>query len=385
MTSGDHQEDPFEVRRHLWMPGVLAKGGIQTYATFFLRSLFSLEPRVHYEVFLKNDLESPEWISEVAARVRSFGRLPGGPLRSVAFALDVSYRAAIARPDLAIIGHLNFGSICEPLCRTIGVPYWLLTYGVEAWSVERPVLQRALHGASGILSISRYSRDRLAEEQNLDPSRIDLLPCTFDPGTFKPATKDRRWMERYGLQEGQSVVLTVARLAGPDRSKGYDVILDALPALRREMPEIRYLLVGGGPDRERLERRVRSEGLAQTVILAGPVEDEDLPAHYNLCDVFAMPSKKEGFGIVYLEAMGCGKPAIGGDGDGARDALMDGELGALVDPDDPQVVARTIVAVLTGRHPNPVLYRPQKLRQSAIDAFGPDRFKHRLAGLLGLR
>lgn len=382
MRPRDREDAASGPRRHVWMPGVTAKGGIQTYSTFFLRSLFSLEPGGRHEVFLKNDLAAPGWASEAADRVRSFGRLPAGRVRSAAFALDVSFRAAVARPALSIVGHLNFGAICEPLGRVLGLRYWILTYGVEAWSVERPVLRRALRDASRILAISRYSRDRLAREQGLDADRIDLLPCTFDPDAFRPAPKDPRWMERYGLRAEDPVVLTVARLAGPDRSKGYDVVLDALPTVRRDVPRVRYLVVGDGPDRERVERRVRETGLDGTVVLAGRVADEDLPAHYNLCDAFVMPSKKEGFGIVYLEAMGCGKPAIGGHRDGARDALLDGELGVLVDPDDPRAVADAIVDVVSGRHPDPVLNRPEEIRRRVVDAFGPARFQRRLGELL---
>jgi len=112
------------------------------------------------------------------------------------------------------------------------------------------------------------------------------------------------------------------------------------------------------------------------------VPDEELSDHYNLCDVFAMPSKREGFGIVYLEALACGKPALGGNQDGAVDALCAGKLGALVDPDDIEAIAQSLIHMLQGTYPNPLMYQPEALRQAVIDTYGMEAFQRRLANLL---
>ncbi len=116
--------------------------------------------------------------------------------------------------------------------------------------------------------------------------------------------------------------------------------------------------------------------------MTGFVPDEELCAHYNLCDVFAMPSKGEGFGIVYLEALACGKPTLGGNQDGAIDALCHGELGVLVDPDDVGAIAQTLIQILQGTYPHPIMYQPEILRQKVIDVFGFERFKQTLADLI---
>jgi len=122
--------------------------------------------------------------------------------------------------------------------------------------------------------------------------------------------------------------------------------------------------------------------LQECVTLTGFVADDELCDHYNLCDVFAMPSKGEGFGIVYLEALACGKPTLGGNQDGAIDALCHGELGALVDPDDIGVIAQTLIQILQGTYPHLIMYQPEILRQKVIDAFGFERFKQTLANLI---
>ena len=124
-------------------------------------------------------------------------------------------------------------------------------------------------------------------------------------------------------------------------------------------PDTRYLLVGTGPDLLRIEKLAAEQGVQDAVVLAGFVPDEELCEHYNLCDLFAMPSKAEGFGIVYLEALACGKLVLAGNKDGSRDALNDGELGLLVDPDDTDEIAAESIRVLRREHSHPNLFRPE--------------------------
>jgi glycosyltransferase involved in cell wall biosynthesis len=366
---------------HVWLPDLYAtKGGIQTYSGFLLGALREVWPEPRYEVFLKND--DPEGAVSGDLRLHASGGLPEW-LRTPGFAARIGSRALLDRPRLVIAGHLNFAVVSDWLRRVAGIPYWILTYGLEAWGVERPALRRALAHASCVVSVSRYTARRLIDEQGLDPARVALLPCTFDPDRFRPRERPAELAERLGLEPGQPVVLTVARLAGRERHKGYDVVLEALPEIRREVPGLHYVIVGEGDDRRRIERRVLELGLERVVTLAGFVPDGDLPDYYALGNVFAMPSKREGFGIVYLEAMACGLPAIAGDRDGARDALVDGELGVLVDPDDVASFAGAAVEVLTGRHPNRVLYEPEELRRQVVERFGPASFRRRLQEIVG--
>jgi glycosyltransferase involved in cell wall biosynthesis len=205
------------------------------------------------------------------------------------------------------------------------------------------------------------------------------LPCTFDASNFKIAPKPAYLLEQYGLKPEQPIILTVSRLASVERYKGYDQILEALPQIRQAIPNVHYIIAGKGDDRTRIEQYIAQLGLQECVTLAGFVPDEQLCDYYNLCDLFAMPSKREGFGIVYLEALACGKPTLGGNQDGAIDALCHGELGALVDPDDVGAIAQTVIQILQKTYPNPILYDPEVLRQRVIDVYGFERFKQTLA------
>lgn len=368
---------------HVWFPDLYATpGGIQRYSRFLIAALREVWPDPRYEVFLKNDRPGDPALDGLEAHAS--GNLPGWA-RTPAYATRIATRALAARPRLVIAGHLNFAVVSEWLARVAGIPYWIVTHGIEAWGVERPALRRALRGAACVVSVSRYTAARLVDEQGLDPDRVSLLPGTFDPSLFRPRERPAGLAGRLGLDPGQPMLLTVARLAGRDRHKGYDVVLDALPDIRRRVPGVRYVIVGEGDDRPRIERRIRELGLERDVTLVGFVPDAELPDYYSLCTLFAMPSKREGFGIVYLEAMACGRPALAGDRDGSRDALLDGELGVLVDPDDVAALGDAVIEVLAGRHPNRLLYDPQGLRARVVERFGPSSFRRRLAETLALR
>jgi glycosyltransferase involved in cell wall biosynthesis len=142
------------------------------------------------------------------------------------------------------------------------------------------------------------------------------------------------------------------------------------------------MLVGKGSDRPRIEKLIAEVGVSEAVILAGFVPDDELAEHYNLCDIFAMPSLGEGFGIVYLEALACGKPVLAGNKDGSRDAVADGELGLLVDPENTAEIAAEIIRVLRRKHSHPILFNPEALRQRVIELFGFEAFTNTVTDLL---
>src|SRR4029077_4515742 len=120
--------------------------------------------------------------------------------------------------------------------------------------------------------------------------------------------------------------------------------------------KVKYLLGGRGPDRPRVEGLIQELGVGEEVVLPGYIPDHELCAHYNLCDLFGMPSKGEGFGIVFLEALACGKPVIAGNKDGSGDAVLNGRLGALVDPDSVEEIEETLLQALTNALPQQMLF-----------------------------
>ena len=368
---------------HLWLPNVYEfKGGIQVYLSSFLKALYNLYPQNIYHLFFKHDTHKPSGEDRwETAHFHFTGRWPLA-VRTLVFAIKIAVFGIIKRPSIIIAAHLNFAVVAYWLNRLFGTEYWIIVYGIDVWNTERTALISALGQAERILAVSNYTKRRLIEEQSLDPEKISLLPCAFDANRFEVGPKSVHLLEKYGLSAQQSVILTVARLADVDRFKGYDQMLAALPEIRRAIPDIHYIIVGKGEDRTRIEQLVLERGLEDCVTLAGFVPDTELSDYYNLCNVFAMPSKLEGFGIVYLEAMACGKPAVGGNQDGAVDALDSGNLGALVDPDDISQIADTVITIIRKEYPLPLLYQPHQLRQAVIDLYGYQAFQGRLHNLL---
>ncbi|HET9470933.1 MAG TPA: glycosyltransferase, partial [Usitatibacter sp.] len=146
------------------------------------------------------------------------------------------------------------------------------------------------------------------------------------------------------------------RMSELERYKGFDEVIGVLPRLVRRFPRLRYLACGDGLDRARLEARVDELGLREHVVFAGFVPEDRKADYYRLADAYVMPSRGEGFGIVFLEAAACGLPLVGSKADGSREALLDGRLGRLVDPDDQdEIEAAVVEALAAGKRVPPEL------------------------------
>lgn len=364
---------------HLWLPQLFSfNGGIQIYSAFLFKALQNLFPDSRYEVFIKHDVETSSSISYLPqTRFHFAGSLPA-KVRTPLFAAQLVGNGLIKKPDLLLATHLNFAIAAFILKRLFGIRYWVVAHGIEAWNMQNRAVQTALREADLILAVSGYTRDRLLKEQNLDPKKITVLPNTFDAHRFQPAPKPAYLLAKHNIQPTQPIILTVGRLSAGEQYKGYDQVLRAIPQIRQSLPDVHYVIVGKGSDRPRIEQLIAQLQLQDCVTLAGFVPDEQLCDYYNLCDVFAMPSKGEGFGIVYLEALACGKAVLGGNQDGAIDALCHGKLGALVNPDDVEAIAQTLTDILMKKYPNSVIYQPDELRNLVIDTFGFARFQSTL-------
>lgn len=365
---------------HFWCPEMfLSPGGIQRYSRFLLEALCATPQAQVTDVFLKNDKTRPADAAFPPGMRFHFGSRPPEALRTPVFAGKLLLQGMARRPALILSSHLNFSPVARALQRLAGIPFWVVAHGFEAWDLEREAIVRALRACDRVLAVSTYTRRVLIEKHGLDEGRVHLLPNTFDADRFRPGPRPVKLLERYRIPPDRKIILTVARVDARERYKGYDQIVRALPGILEAVPSAHYVLAGRGNDYERIAEIVRELGLEDRATLAGGITDDELCEHYNLCDVFAMPSKREGFGIVFLEAMACGKPVIGGKADGTVDPLLQGELGVLVDPDNLPEIRDAIVAVLSGRHPLAILREPDALRARVIAAYGVASFRAHLA------
>ncbi|PSL56439.1 phosphatidylinositol alpha-1,6-mannosyltransferase [Saccharothrix carnea] len=227
------------------------------------------------------------------------------------------------------------------------------THGHEVgWSMlpgARQALRRIGSDADVVTFVSRYTRSRFAAA--FGPlAALEHLPSGVDTSVFAPSASAREEIRaRYGLGD-RPVVVCVSRLVP---RKGQDVLVRALPEIRRQVPDAALLLVGGGPYRGTVERLAASVGVSEHVVLTGSVPWEELPAHYNAGDVFAMPCRTrgrgldvEGLGIVYLEASATGLPVVAGRSGGAPETVRDGVTGRVVDGREVTEVANAVAALL---------------------------------------
>lgn len=244
-------------------------------------------------------------------------------------------------------------ALLAPGLRRAGVRRFVAsTHGHEAgWALlpgARQLLRRIGSTVDIVTYLGEYTRSRLGPAFGRR-ARLEQLPPGVDTARFGPGADGAAVRRRLGLGSRPTVVC-VSRLVP---RKGQDVLIEALPAIRRRVPGAALLVVGGGRDMPRLQRLAAVAGVADDVHFTGPVADDELPAHYAAGDVFAMPCRTrrggldvEGLGIVYLEASATGLPVVAGDSGGAPDAVRDGETGYVVDGRSVAAVADQVGALL---------------------------------------
>jgi glycosyltransferase involved in cell wall biosynthesis len=363
---------------HVWAPEFATFGG--GIGKFSRELAFALH-RLGHELMLAGKLDYP-----VDSENGALWGVAGYPriARNAAFAAGILARCARHRPARVISSHLNFGPIAQVACKTFGVPYSLVAHGIDVSEDLSFAKKSALRAANQVIAVSSWTRNRLTDVGGISPDRIALLPNTVNDKEFNVRQLPLNLRARYGLGENEKVILTVARL-GPSESlagyKGCDRTLEALTAVRAACGSVRYIIVGTGPDRFRLEDIAKKLGITDAVTFAGFVPDDELADHYRLADVYAMPSTGEGFGIVYLEAMACGTPVLAGNADGSVDALDAGRLGKLVNPTSVPEITAGLIALLQGDGPA-WWFERRALHDAVIDRFGRDAFRTTLAGIL---
>ena len=363
------------------------EGGIQSYVKDLFQGYLNLENSQGEiaEVFLLRDepsCDNPYETDKLKFRYFKTSSAAKGRLDLI---LALFARCLWNRPTHIYCGHIKLAPLIRLLSKTFGIPYTVMTYGKEVWETLPPKQRQALRQADSIWTISRYSRDRMVEANKVESDRVAILPCIVDGEVFTPGEKPPELLAKYNLSNAK-VLMTVARLWSGDIYKGVDVTIRALPKILEAFPDVKYLVIGRGDDRPRLEALAEELGVSDRLIFAGFVPTADLPNHYRVADAYIMPSQ-EGFGIVYLEAMACGKPVLSGDADGSADPLKDGLLGWQVPHRDPIAVADACIEILqcdrvAHHHDRDRRCDGKWLRQATLARFSQQTFQKQLALLL---
>lgn len=285
-------------------------------------------------------------------------------------------RTAMQRPpfDWIVCGHINLLGVAHVAAKMSGARVMLLTYGIEVWEPKGRIERALVARAEAIISISEFTIGKLRRWAPLEPKRTFLLPNAIDLSKYTPGPRSAELASRWSLN-GRRVLLTVGRMDAREQAKGFDEILEILPRLAEEFPNIVYVAVGDGSDRARLQAKAMELGVADRSIFPGYVNESDKLDYYRLADVFVMPSRLEGFGYVFLEALAMGRPAIASEVDGSREALRNGEWGLLVDPADPEKIVAAIRSALNA---------PMVPQRSELGLFSRGSFERRCHEILNV-
>jgi phosphatidyl-myo-inositol dimannoside synthase len=226
--------------------------------------------------------------------------------------------------DLVIVEHPSFSHLGWVSAQLLRARFIVFGHGIDIWDPLSLWRRLALQRADRVICVSRFTSDQALLANGLASERMRVLHNCLDP-QFTFGTKP--------VSRGASLsLLTVSRLALEDPYKGHQQIIRALPELLQRFPGLMYRIVGDGDLRPTLEALAEQEGVSRAVSFHGFVSDEALAGYYADASLFVMPSRSEGFGFTFLEAMAHGTPAIGGGMDAAREVIVDGETGYIVDP-----------------------------------------------------
>ena len=313
-------------------------GGIALYNRDIVDALAAM-PAVENAVVLARTMPfEPTGVPTKATLVKA---ALGGKLNFIRAGL----RAAREPFDLVICGHINLLPLAALLNQVIRAPLALMVYGIDVWQSPNRMAKSWLRAVDSVWTISAITQDRMNAWATLPVSRYVLLPNAIHLDRYGQGPRRADLLDRYGLRDAR-VIMTLARLPSHERYKGVDEVLEVLPSLLQDIPNLKYLVAGDGDDRARLTQKAQALGLADHVVFAGMVAEADKADTFRLADAFVMPGRGEGFGFVFLEALACGVPAVGSLLDGSREALRGGELGELADPTDLTTVRECILKAL---------------------------------------
>jgi asparagine synthase (glutamine-hydrolysing) len=305
-------------RAALWSPEMATPGGIQSY----MWRLWEMLEAARLPGPPPKAMSLMDATEALVAWDNPVQRRPIGARQSKL--LFVKYAlSAHGRAETVIVGHLHQAPVAW-LARLVGNidRYLVVLHGIEAWQRLSALQRVALRAADAVVATTEYTAKTCAKVNALPSRNFTVIPLCADP---RPADPDQHF-----TLDGDFPILFVARLAASEKYKGLETLIDAIVVLVRKGIPATLHVIGDGDDRRRLEQFAENAGLSTQAFFHGRLSDAQLQAAYASAKVFAMPSAKEGFGIVFLEAMRHGVACVGGAHGGTPEVLTDGKEGFLV-------------------------------------------------------
>jgi phosphatidyl-myo-inositol dimannoside synthase len=283
----------------------------------------------------------------------------------------------VPRVQVLYFGHVNLSPL-GLLLRLLRprIQYWVVAHGVEVWTPLPTIRRAGLRYARRVISVSSYTAERMVEAQGVDRRRVSVVAPALDP-SFLDAACD---VDSPALPPGSRILLTVARLISSEPGKGVDSTIKVLPEVLKVVPNVFYVVIGGGDLQPGLEELARAGPVRDRILFVGKLKLAQLYGYYSRCDAFVMPSRQEGFGIVFVEAMALGKPVIAGDRGGAPEVVRDGVTGYLVNPGDLPALTQRLIQILQNEDLRKKMGEAGRARVEENYTF--PRFVEKLTGIL---
>jgi glycosyltransferase involved in cell wall biosynthesis len=351
---------------------LLGPGGIEAAGRQAAAALASIaaEEKTNYFVLSINDNSGVQSIHYGVTEFQ-FEGFGGHKARCIVKALSLASSSRIG-----YLGHVGLAPL-GPTLRLRGMHgYVVATHGIEVWKRLRPLRLLGLRGAACVTAPSRFTADKVIEENDVPRERVWILPWGLDPEF------ESRRLTRCSMltRPAGKIILTVTRLAAAERYKGVDHVIQAMPDLLRLIPDLTYIVVGDGDDRPRLAALATTLGVASRVVFTGRQTDEEVAYYHSAADIYAMPSCGEGFGIVFLEAMACHKPVVAARAAAAPELVKHKETGLLVNYGNVPELTETLVRLLSDTDLSTRL--GQAGRESITAHYSFPRFRSQLKDLV---
>lgn len=288
-----------------------------------------------------------------------------------------------ANSSTIIISHINLISIVL-LIRIFNrsSKIIMLAHGTEVWRGLPLWKKKFIETRVHVWSVSGYTRRILNDHHQIRAFNSVVNNCV-DPFFQLPVKFDKPeyLFKRYALSAGQPVLLTLCRLSEHEHFKGYDRVIILMKRLLNDFPDLHYLLCGQADQKEfdRLRHLIAKNNLNHHISLPGFIPEKELTDHYLLADVFVLPSQKEGFGLVFVEAAACGCRVICGNADGSPDATLNGKLGSMIDPSNSEELYQAICQNLNLQ----INAQVKKYQQAfALRHFGYPQYQRKIKDML---
>jgi glycosyltransferase involved in cell wall biosynthesis len=357
---------------------MLSTGGVQRASRHVaaVASKFAADRGVSYRFLSLND---PQGLHTV--RVGSSEFVVSGHAHSKSQFVLAALRAAGRKPSLVIALHPHLAPIVWAMrFRSRKFRSIVFAHGIEVWQPLGWPRGAALRQADLVIGPSSDTVQHLISQQGIRGEKVHRLPWGLDPEFEARLAPEVSAPLPAGFPRNGKIILTVGRWDPTERYKGADTLIAALPRVLQTAPDAFLVLIGGGEDRPRLEQLARDQGVFERTVFLQSLTPDELFACYAACNVFALPSRGEGFGLVFLEAMAHGKPVIGGAHGGIPDVIEDAVTGFLVPHGDVERLSGALEALLLD------LQRASQMGARGLERvrteFTFEKFQSRLGGIL---